>query len=189
LYRTGRGNLGYIFRVRPGAQQLSPENAIHVLGYRRAARIISPDISRTYADFLANKVAAPDEPDEFEEAIVEARVSIAALGLVMEVQAYFDGEADKLAKAWLAKFGNAIKKLTDDRKEAYRQVAAISNEPQEVELVKPEAKFEPTRVLAVSAEPPQAGSSWMWRIPARNSSGFWYSNAARALARALLAQH
>ena len=114
--------------------------------YRRAARIFSPDISRTYTDFLAYKVATPDEPDEFEEAIVEGRVSIAALGLVMEVQAYFDAEADKLAKAWLAKYGNEIKKLTDDRKEAYRQIVEMSADPQDVDLVKPEAKFQPTEV-------------------------------------------
>lgn len=114
--------------------------------YRRAARIYSPDISRTYADFLAFKVAKPDEPEEFEEAIVEARVSIAALGLVTEVQAYFDTEADKLAKEWLAKYGNEIKKLADDRKEAYRQIVEMSTEPQDVELIKPEARFEPTKV-------------------------------------------
>jgi len=115
--------------------------------YRRAARIFSPDISRTYTDFLAYKVATPDKPDEFEDAIVEARVSIAALGLVTEVQAYFDKEADKLAKAWLAKYGDEIKKLTDDRKEAYRQIVEMSTEPQDVDLIKPEAKFEPTTVL------------------------------------------
>lgn len=114
--------------------------------YRRAARILSPDISRTYADFLAYKLATPDKPDEFEEAIVEARVTIAALGLVTEVQAYFDTEADKLAKAWLAKYGDEIKKLTDDRREAYRQIVEMSTEPQDVDLVKPEAKFEPTKV-------------------------------------------
>lgn len=114
--------------------------------YRRAARIFSPDISRTYTDSLAYKVAKPSEADEFEEALVEARVSIAALGLVIEVQAYFDAEADKLAKAWLAKYGNEIKKLTDDRKEAYRQIVEMSTEPQDQDLVKPEAKFEPTRV-------------------------------------------
>jgi hypothetical protein len=112
--------------------------------YRRAARIFSPDISRTYADHLAYKVARPDEPDEFEEAIIEGRVSIAALGLVTEVQSYFDAEADKLAKAWFAKYANEIKKLTDDRKEAYRQIVEMSTEPQDVALVKPEAKFEPT---------------------------------------------
>jgi type III restriction enzyme len=113
--------------------------------YRRASRIFSPDISRTYADYLAYKVSTPDHPDEFEEAIVEARVSIAALGLVTEVEPYFDAEADKLAKAWFAKYGREIKKLTDDRKEAYRQIVEMSTEPQDVALVKPEAKFEPTK--------------------------------------------
>lgn len=112
--------------------------------YRRASRIFSPDISRTYADHLAYLTASPDQPDDFEEAIVEARVAIAALGLVMEVQTYFVSEADKLANAWLAKYSNHIKKLTDDRKEAYRQIIEMSTDPQDIDLVKPEAKFEPT---------------------------------------------
>lgn len=114
--------------------------------YRRAARIFSPDISRTYTDYLAYKVAQPDQADEFEEAIVEARVDIAALGLVTEVQAYFDSKTNELAKALLTKYGNEIKKLTDDRKEAYRQIVEMSTEPQDVNLVKPEAKYEPTEV-------------------------------------------
>jgi len=112
--------------------------------YRRAARIFSPDISRTYTDFLAYKVASPDEADEFETALIEGRVSIAALGLMTEVQAYFDAEANMLARAWLAKYSGQIKKLTDDRKEAYRQITEMSRDPQDVDLVKPEAKFEPT---------------------------------------------
>ena len=115
--------------------------------YRRAARMLSPDISRTYAAHLASREATPDEPDDFEDAIVEARVSVAALGLVMELQAYFDAEADKLAKAWLAKYASQIKGLTDDRKEAYRQIVEMSREPQDVGLIKPEAQFEPTKVL------------------------------------------
>ena len=58
--------------------------------YRRAARIFSPDISRTYVDALAYRNADPEEADEFEEALVDARVSVAALGLVTEVQPCFD---------------------------------------------------------------------------------------------------
>ncbi len=112
--------------------------------YRRAARILTPDISHTYTDFLAAKTAAPDQPDEFEQAIVEGRVSIAALGLMTEVQPYFDAEADKLTKGWLTKYASEIKKLTDDRKEAYRQIIEMSSEPQDVNLVRPQAKFVPT---------------------------------------------
>lgn len=113
--------------------------------YRRAARIFSPDISRTYVDSLAYRVADPEDADEFEEALVEGRVSVAALGLVTEVQPHFDAEADKLAKAWLENYGAVIKGLSHDRQESYRQIREMSTEPQDVDLVKPEARFEPTK--------------------------------------------
>jgi hypothetical protein len=113
--------------------------------YRRAARIFSPDISRTYVDVLAYRVAKPDDADEFEDALVEARVSVAALCLVTQVQPYFDAEADKLAKAWLKKYSDVIKELSHDRQESYHQIKEMSTEPQDVDLVKPEAKFEPTK--------------------------------------------
>ena len=114
--------------------------------YRRAARIFSPDIARTYVEHLARKVAnVDDDPEEFLEAIVDARVTVAALGLVTEVQAYFDAEADKLAKAWRLKYAPQIKSLTDDRKESYRQIVEMSTEPQSVDLVKPESRYEATK--------------------------------------------
>lgn len=120
--------------------------------YRRAARIFSPDISRTYVDALAYRDANPEDADEFEEALVEARVSVAALGLVTEVQAYFDAQADKLAKEWLATYGAAIKHLSHDRQESYRQVREMSTEPQDVDLVKPEGRFEPTKAREKDGE-------------------------------------
>lgn len=114
--------------------------------YRRASRIFSPDIARTYVEHLAQKVASvDDDPEEYLEAIVEARVTIAGLGLVTEVQAYFDGQADKLAKAWLKTYALQIKALTDDRKEAYRQIIEMSSEPQSVDLAKPESRYEATK--------------------------------------------
>ncbi len=113
--------------------------------YRRAARILSPDIARTYVEHLAQKVASLDEPEEYLDAIVEARVTVAGLGLVTEVQACFDAEADKLAKAWLTKYAPQIKVLTDDRKESYRQIIEMSTEPQSVDLAKPESRYEATK--------------------------------------------
>lgn len=114
--------------------------------YRRAARIFSPDISRTYVDHLASKVADRDEdPEEFLEAIVEARVTVAGLGLVTEVQGFFDAEADKLAKAWLTKYAAQIKTLNHDRQESYRQIIEMSTDPQDVDLLKPEARYEATK--------------------------------------------
>lgn len=115
--------------------------------YRRAARVFTPDISRTYVEHIARQVASvDDDPEEFLEAIVEARVTVAGLGLVTEVQDYFDRIADGIAKDWLTQYWTTIKSLSDDRKESYRQVIEMSTEPQDVELIKPEAKFEPTKV-------------------------------------------
>jgi hypothetical protein len=165
--------------------------------YRRAARIFSPDIARTYVDYLAYKTATPEEPEEFEEAIVEARVSMAALGLLTEVQPYFDAEAEKLAKAWLSKYGDQIKKLTDDRKDAYRQIIEMSAQPQDVEMIKPEGKFEPTTVLEKGNETelrtykshllcdehgryPAGLNGWETAVieaeSKRKGFGFWYRN-------------
>ena len=114
--------------------------------YRRAARTFSPDIARTYVEHLAQKVASlDDDPEEYLEAIVEARVTVAGLGLVTEVQAFFDAEADKLAKALLTKYAAQIKALTDDRKESYRQIIEMSTDPQSVDLAKPESRYEATK--------------------------------------------
>ena len=114
--------------------------------YRRAARIFSPDIAKTYVEHLAQQVAsAHDDPEEFLEAIVEARVTVAGLGLVTEVQSYFDAEADKLAKAWLTEYAPQIKALSDDRKESYRQIVEMSTEPQNIDLAKPESRYEATK--------------------------------------------
>ena len=114
--------------------------------YRRAARIFSPDIAKTYVEHLARKVAnVDDDPEEFLEAIVEGRVTVAGFGLVTEVQAYFDAEADKLAKVWLAEYAPQIKALSDDRKESYRQIIEMSTEPQSVDLTKPESRYEATK--------------------------------------------
>lgn len=115
--------------------------------YRRAARIFSPAIAHSYVDHLASQVASrEDDPEAFLEAIVEARVTVAGLGLVVEAQAYFDTEADKLAQGWLIKYRAQIKSLSDDRRESYRQIIEMSTEPQDVGLLKPEARYEATKV-------------------------------------------
>lgn len=112
--------------------------------YRRAARIISPDVARTYAEYLAQKDGS--NGDDPEEALVEARAEIAALALVPEVQDYLNAEAEKLAKAWMATHRVAIKALSDDRQESYRQIKEMSAEPGQVELVMPSTWIVPTAV-------------------------------------------
>jgi hypothetical protein len=115
--------------------------------FKRAARIITPDIARTYTEEVARRKGHPEDSEEYLEALAEARVEIAALGMLDELQPYFDSEADKLTKSWLTKYRVAIKALSDSRQEAYRQVREMSSEPQDLDLVKPSAKDEPTSVL------------------------------------------
>jgi outer membrane murein-binding lipoprotein Lpp len=116
--------------------------------YHRAARILSPDVARTYVEHLARKTASlDDDPDEYLEAITEARVTVAGLGLVMEIGPYFDAKADELATTFLATYSAQIKKLSDDRKETYRQIIEMSSDPQSVDLAKPESRYEATKAV------------------------------------------
>ncbi|QBQ98469.1 hypothetical protein E1956_02730 [Paraburkholderia pallida] len=113
--------------------------------FRRAARVFSPPIAHSYAQFLAEKTADLDDPDSLLDALDDARTDIAALGLVSNVHPFFDVAADKQAKAWLEEYRAAIKKLSDDRQESYRQIREMSTEPQDVDLVRPETKDEMTQ--------------------------------------------
>lgn len=116
--------------------------------YRRAARIFSPDIARSYVEHLARKVASiEDDPEEYLEAITEARVTVAGLGLVLEIQPYFDTKADEQAKALLTTYLAQVKVLSDDRKESYRQIIEMSTDPQTVDLAKPESRYEATKAV------------------------------------------
>ncbi|TWU64528.1 Type III restriction enzyme, res subunit [Crateriforma conspicua] len=111
--------------------------------YRRTARIISPDIARTYTIELAKR--KPEAEEDFDDALIEAREDVAALHLLENLQVLFDVEAKKLSDEWLAKYHNDIKKLPHDRQEAYRQIVALSTEPQDVDLARPTSRFEPTK--------------------------------------------
>lgn len=119
--------------------------------FKRAARVFSPDIARTYVPVLAAKKG--EDPTD-EEALVEARADIAALGLVPDIANDFDREADKLAKTWLDKYRIDIKNLSDDRKDSYRQVTEMSMEPQDIDLVKPMSWMENTAVRDGGTETP-----------------------------------
>lgn len=111
--------------------------------YRRAGRVFSPDLARTYAEYLAAKDTQADSP---EEALLGAHAVIAAMALVPEVKDYLDSEADKVAKQWLAEQRISIKSLSDDRQEVYREIREMSIEPQDVDLVRSESRLENSKV-------------------------------------------
>lgn len=126
-----------------GYFQANADDAVVGDAYRRTARIISPDIARTYT--MARAKRKPEAEDDIDDALIEAREDVAALHLMENLQVVFDAEAKKLSDAWFAKYNGKIKELPDDRQEAYRQIAALSTEPQDVDLVRPLSRFEPTK--------------------------------------------
>lgn len=112
--------------------------------YRRAARVLSPDIARTYTELRAKR--NQDAEDDFEAALLEAREDVAAIGLLENLQIAYDAEAMRASDEWLAKYKDKIKKLTDDRQEVYRSISAFSRKPQDVDLAQPKSWIEATTI-------------------------------------------
>lgn len=102
--------------------------------YKRAARVISPDLATTYSEHLAGKTSKDDDP---EEGLIEAHTVVAAMGLVSDIKDDLDAAAGKLANQWLAQYRVPIKALSDDRQEIYRQIREMSADPLPVDLARP----------------------------------------------------
>ncbi|WP_084419097.1 DEAD/DEAH box helicase [Henriciella litoralis] len=111
--------------------------------YRRAARLITPDVARTYSEYLADK---NEEAEDIEEALVEAHTDVAAIGLVPTVRDKLDAAADALTKEWFSEHGGAIKSLSDQRQDTYREIREMSSDPQNVDLVRPDVWLQPTKM-------------------------------------------
>lgn len=113
--------------------------------FKRAGRELSPDVARTYADYRADKAGNTD----IEEALIDARTDIAAMGLVADVRVQLEAQAEKLANDWFDQFHDRIKTLSDERQEAYRQIRGMSAEPQTINLARPGAWLEATMLKDV----------------------------------------
>lgn len=123
--------------------QANADDAVVSDAYRQSARIISPDIARTYTVERAKR--KPVAQEDFDEALIEAREDLAALHLLENLQILFDAEAKQLSDAWFQEFKDRIKALPHDRQDIYRQIVALSTEAQDVDLAKPISRFEATK--------------------------------------------
>jgi len=118
--------------------------------YRSAARILSPDITRTYTEQLAIRKTESD--DDFEDALIEAREDVGAIGLMENLQQIFDEASTKLANSWFSEYKERIKALPHERQEAYRQVSALSRQPQDIDLARPVSRMEATSVREIDGK-------------------------------------
>lgn len=130
--------------IEDGFFQAEADEAVVEDAYRRTARIISPDIARTYTVLRAKR--KHDDEEDFDDALIEAREDVAALHLIENLQIIFDAEAKVLSDSWFDKYHGRIKALPHDRQEAYRQIVALSTNPQDVDLARPTSRFDPTTV-------------------------------------------
>ena len=109
--------------------------------YKRAARIISPDLATTYSEHLAGKSSKTDDDDD---ALVEAHTIVASIGLISDIKDDLEAAAEKLSKQWLAQFRIPIKDLSDERQEIYRQIREMSADPLDVDLARPNVWLQAT---------------------------------------------
>lgn len=167
--------------------------------YNRAARAISPDLAKSYCDHIAR---TEGRHGDIEEALREARVTVAALGLVPDVRAMLEAEAEKLATQWLTRFRVAIKSLSDERQEVYRQIREMSANPMDVDLARPTSWIQPTTIREANGTEtplpkfekhllcddqglfPEDFNSWEGDVVraelARTGSLAWYRNPSRS---------
>lgn len=109
--------------------------------YKRAARLISPDLAKTYSEHLADQNA---DAEDYEEALIEAHTDVAALGLVDTIKGALETKAEALANEWLTAHEAAIKGLTDERQDVYRELRELSADPLDVTLAMPKNRLQPT---------------------------------------------
>lgn len=168
--------------------------------YKRAARVISPDLATTYSDHLASKA---DDDEDPEDALIEAHTVVAAIGLVPDVKDDLEAAAEKLSNQWLNQDRISIKSLSDERQEVYRRIREMSADPLDVDLARPHAWLQPTTAREADGKevelprferhmlcdedglfPEGFNSSWESKVLLaelqRDGNVAWYRNPARA---------
>lgn len=98
--------------------------------YRSAARILSPALANAYVRHLA--------PGDDEDELLEAQITVAALGLVPDIVAAIEDEADGIARKWLTDTRVERKDLTDEQQAEYDRLEGMSLTPERILLTVPQ---------------------------------------------------
>ncbi len=193
-----RGRIGVGISYRSFSESADPR-AIED-SYRAAARVLSPALCSSYVDHLVGEEGEDDD-------LLEAHITVAALGLVPEIAEAIEAEADDIARAWLAETRVARKGLTDERQAEYDRLEGMSTQPERISLTQPKAAQAdtkarhpdgtetvlPTREMHLMAADdgtfPIDLNSWEQQVldseMARAGFKGWYRNPARATKESL----
>ena len=119
------------------------------------------------------------------------------------LKSYLENEAEKLSNQWLNQYRVAIKSLSDERQEVYRQIREMSSDPLDVDLARPNTWLQPTTAREADGTevelprferhmlcdedglfPESFNSSWEDKVLLaelqREGNVAWYRNPARA---------
>lgn len=103
--------------------------------FEDAKKAFGADIAQSYVNHLAGD---DDGDDDLRDAYVRA----SALATVKEVREKVDQEATALVDKWFAQHRVALKSLPDTRQEEYKNIRAMTTEPQRDTLSRPRSRME-----------------------------------------------
>lgn len=132
-----RGRIGGGFSYKSFQESADPR-AIED-SYRAAARVLSPALCSSYVNHLVG-------PDGDDDDLLEANITVAALGRVPEIAEAVEDEADDLARTWLNQTRVARKGLSDERQAEYDRLEGMSTQPERISLTVPKAAQAETMV-------------------------------------------
>jgi type III restriction enzyme len=104
---------------------------------------LSPALCSSYVDYLVPEYGTEDE-------LLEAYIEVAAIGLVPDIVASVEAEADRLAHAWLTDTRVDRKNLSDEKQAEYERLEGMSTEPERISLVRPKTGQTETKVREAS---------------------------------------
>lgn len=168
--------------------------------YQYAARLLSADLASAYVDHMVG-------PDGDDDELLEANITVAALGRVPEIVAAVEAEADELARQWLTETRVARKGLSDERQAEYDRLEGMSTQPERISITAPKVAQADTKarekdgtehdlplralhlVAAEDGTVPVDLNEWERKVLDQESKqpGFkaWYRNPARATKESL----
>lgn len=107
--------------------------------YRAASRVLSPALCASYVDHLVGRDGEEDE-------LLEAHITVAALGRVPEITQAVEQEADAQSRDWLTHTRVARKGLSDERQAEYDGLESMSTTPELISLTVPKTGQADTKV-------------------------------------------
>lgn len=167
--------------------------------YQTAALALSPALAAAYVAHLA--------PGDDEDELLEAQITVSALGLVPEIVAAIEEEADTIARNWLTDTRVERKNLKDEQQVEYERLEGMSLVPERIMLALPRKAQAETKerdadgnerdlptstthlLVATDGTYPLALNAWEQKVLATEEkrTGFagWYRNPERAIKESL----